>query len=45
MSVAYQETWQQKRRERGISETMLSPETEAFALQTYARTNWSQVIK
>ena len=45
MSVAYQETWQQKRRERGISETMFSPETEAFAVQTYARTNWVQVVK
>ncbi len=40
MSVAYQETWQQKRRERGISETILSPEIEAFAVQAYARENW-----
>lgn len=41
MSAEYQAAWQQKRRERGISELMISPETEAYATQTYAFCNWS----
>ena len=45
MSAEYQAAWQQKRRERGISETMMSPETEAYAAKIYAGSNWMQVIK
>jgi signal transduction histidine kinase len=45
MSLAYQAAWQQKRRERGISEEMMNPETEAYAAKTYAAANWVQVIK
>jgi len=45
MSPAYQAAWQQKRRERGISETMMSPETAAYAAKAYADAKWQQVIK
>ncbi|WP_031564573.1 hypothetical protein [Rheinheimera texasensis] len=45
MSLEYQAAWQQKRRERGISEAMMSPETEAYAAKIYACSNWMQVIK
>lgn len=45
MSPEYQAAWQQKRRERGISEEMISPETEAYAAKAYADANWQQVIK
>lgn len=45
MSPAYQAAWQQKRRERGISEEMMSPQTEAYASKAYADANWQQVIK
>jgi hypothetical protein len=45
MSAEYQAAWQQKRRERGISEAMMSPETEAYTAKIYAVSNWLQVIK
>jgi len=44
MSSDYQAIWQQKRREHGISETMMSPETEAYAAKLYASSQWAQVM-
>ncbi len=45
MSAEYQAAWQQKRRERGISEVMMSPETEAYTVRFYEVSNWIQVIQ
>lgn len=45
MSVEYQAAWQQKRRERGLSEAMMSSETEAYTAKIYAGSHWEQVIK
>jgi outer membrane translocation and assembly module TamA len=45
MSAEYQAAWQQKRRERGISETLMSPETEAYAVKFYAGSDWVKMIK
>jgi len=45
MSAEYQAAWQQKRRERGISEAMMSPETEAYAVKFYEGSDWVKVIK
>lgn len=44
MSVEYQAAWQQKRRERGISETLMSPETEAYVVTAFANSSWLLVI-
>ena len=45
MSAEYQAAWQQKRRERGISEAMMSPETEAYAVRAYAYSTLIHLMK
>jgi hypothetical protein len=44
MSAEYQAAWQQKRRERGISEAMMSPETEAYAAKAYVNSKCQLVL-